>query len=216
MKYYQDALAARAVTFVVMLIAFLTVLAAPLMAQRESGPRQITPAERSARQTAMLNQQMQLRGLIDEKDKALPDNQAYLRVVVEQAKQDFDKIQRVNVEIMRAVSAGNPEFNYKNITEMTSEIRKRAKRFKDNISLPPPDESLANAKKLDQINGEEMTGALMMLSERIMSFVMNPLFQTSNLMDIKLGAKASSDLAVIIELSGTIRKNAERLARSQK
>lgn len=216
MKYYQDALAARAVAFVVALIAFLTVLAAPLMAQRESGPRQISPAERAARQTAMLNQQMQLRGLIDEKDKRLPDNQAYLRVIVEQAKQDFDKIQRVNVEIMRAVSAGNPEFNYKNITEMTSEIRKRAKRFKDNISLPPPDESLANAKKLDQISGEEMTGALLLLSERITNFVMNPLFQTSNLMDIKLGAKASSDLALIIELSGTIRKNAERLAKSQK
>ncbi|HEX8920573.1 MAG TPA: hypothetical protein VF766_03800 [Pyrinomonadaceae bacterium] len=215
MKYYQDALAARAVTFVVAWIAFLTVLAAPLMAQRDSG-RQISPSERAARQTARLNQQMQLRGLIDEKDKALPDNSAYLRVVVEQAKQDFDRIQRVNYELMRAVSAGNNEFNYKNITEMTSEIRKRAKRFKDNINLPPPDESQANARKLDQINQAEMKGALLMLGERIMSFVMNPLFQTSNLMDIKLGAKASSDLAVIIELSGTIRKNAERLAKSQK
>lgn len=216
MKYYQDTLAARAVAFVVALIAFLTVLAVPLMAQRESGSRQISPAERAARQTALLNQQMQLRGLIDEKDKGIPDNQAYLRVVVEQAKQDFDRIQRVNVEIMRAVSAGDTVFNYKNITEMTSEIRKRAKRFKDNISLPPPDESQANAKKLDQINQDEMKGALLMLSERIMSFVMNPLFQTSNLMDIKLGAKASSDLAVIIELSGTIKKNAERLGKSQK
>ena len=215
MKYYQNALAARAVAFVVALIAFLTVLALPLMAQQASSPRQISPADRAARQTALLNQQMQLRGIIDEKDKAIPDNSAYLRVVVEQAKQDFDRIQRVNYELMRAVSTNNG-FNYKNITEMTSEIRKRAKRFKDNINLPPPDESLANVKKLDQINQDEMKGALLMLGERIMSFVANPLFQTSNLMDIKLGAKASSDLAVIIELSGTIRKNAERLAKSQK
>lgn len=215
MKYYQQAWAIKAATFVGALIASLTLMAAPLRAQRDAGPRQISTAERTARQTALLNQQMQLSGLMNDKDKALPDNRAQLRVVVEQAKQDFERIQRVNDELMSAVLAKNG-FNYKNVMELASEIRKRAKRFKDNINLPPPDQSQASAKKLDQISGEEMQGALLMLNQRILSFVMNPLFQTPNLMDIKLGAKASGDLAVIIDLSGAIRKNAERLSKPAK
>ncbi|MBA3766713.1 MAG: hypothetical protein H0W99_06955 [Acidobacteria bacterium] len=222
MKHDRDILAIKGDAFVATLIAFLTVLAAPLMAQRDrdrvntnnDSMGLLTPAERlearRARQgTLPLDQEMQLRGVQTNNGKEASNNLSH-RAIVAQVEQDFDRIQVVNDEIKRAATA-NAGFNYKNLTEMTAEIRKRAKRLKGVLNLPPPDESEANQKKLDQITHEEMKAALLVLHDRIMSFVNNPLFQTPNWMDIKLGAKASRDLETVIELSGTIRKNAERL-----
>jgi hypothetical protein len=214
MKRHQDKSAINRLASLAVSAAVLLILSTPILAQRDSG-RGSSPQRDQAREQGVLEHERQLRVMLDSTEAEQPGHQSQLRAIIEQTKQDFERIQVANTELMRAVSANNG-FNYKNITEMTSEIRKRAKRFKDNLNLPPPDDSQANAKKLDQINQDEMKGALLMLSERIMSFVTNPLFQTQNLMDIKLGAKASSDLAVIIELSGTIRKNAERLAKSEK
>lgn len=222
MKHDRDIRAIKGAVFVVTLIAFLTVLAAPLMAQRDrdrdtntnNSLGVLTPAERlearRARQGVVpLDQEMQLRGLPANKEKDASNNLP-LRAIVAQVVQDFDRIQIVNEEIRRIATA-NAGFNYKNLTEMTSEIRKRAKRLKDTIRLPPLEEGQENRKKPDQISQEEMKPALLMLHERIISFVSNPLFQTPNWIDIKLASKASRDLETIIELSGTIKKNAERL-----
>jgi hypothetical protein len=219
MKHYHDTLVIRAITLMAAIVAFLTLLATPLMAQRETGPgRPLTPSERlemrRARQSTIMNQEMQLKGLVKDKDWVDPDRAPYLRAIVQQAKQDFERIQVVNDEIMRAVSA-NTGFNFKNLAEQTGEIKKRAKRFKENINLPPPDETQPSVKKLDQISREEMRAALILLGEQVVSFATNPLFQTPNLMDVKLGAKASRDLDAMIELSGVIRKNAERLSKLQ-
>jgi hypothetical protein len=216
MKRHQDRSAInRPASLVASAAVVLLILSTPILAQRDSG-RGPSPQTDRAREQGVLEHERQLRVMLNSTEAAQPGDQSHLRAIIQQIKQDFERIQVVNTELVRNVSAENTGFNYKNITELTSEIRKRARRFKENISLPPPDESLPNAKKLDQLNQDEMRGALLMLSERIISFVANPLFQTSNLMDIKLGAKASNDLAVIIELSGTIKKNAERLAKSQK
>ncbi len=222
MKHDPDRLTIKGAAFAATLIAFLTVLAAPLMAQRDrdrvNGNNDsiglLTPAERvelrrSRQGIVPLNQEMQLRGLPPDKEKEAANDLPH-RAIVAQVEQDFDRIQVVNDEI-KLIATANTGFNYKNLTEMTAEIRKRAKRLKDAINLPPPDETQANLKKLDQIANEEMKAALLLLHDRIRSFVNNPLFQTPNWIDIKLGARASRDLETIIELSGTIRKNAERL-----
>jgi len=219
MKHYHDTLVIRTITLMAAIVAFSTLLATPLMAQRDTGPgRPLTPGERlelrRARQSTIMNQEMQLKGLVKDKDWVEPDRAPYLRAIVQQAKQDFERIQIVNDDIMRAVSA-NTGFNYKNLAEQTGEIKKRAKRFKENINLPPPDETQPSVKKLDQISSEEMRAALILLGEQVVSFATNPLFQMPNLMDVKLGAKASRDLDAMIELSGVIRKNAERLSKLQ-
>ncbi|HVG34546.1 MAG TPA: hypothetical protein VM911_15860 [Pyrinomonadaceae bacterium] len=219
MKHYHHTLVIKAITLLATIVAFSTLLATPLLAQRDTGPgRPLTPGERlelrRARQSTIMNQEMQLKGLVKDKDWIEPDRAPYLRAIVQQAKQDFERIQIVNDEIMRAVSA-NTGFNYKNLAEQTGEIKKRAKRFKENINLPPPDETQPSVKKLDQISREEMRAALILLGEQVVSFATNPLFQTPNLMDVKLGAKASRDLDAMIELSGVIRKNAERLSKLQ-
>lgn len=218
MKHNHLTLVLKGSTLMAAVVAFLTLLATPLMAQQRDTARPTSPAERMelrrARQSTLLNQEMQLRGLVNDKDWIEPDRQPYVRAVVQQAKQDFERIQIVNDQLMLAVMA-NTGFNYKNITEQTSEIKKRAKRFKETINLPPPVEGQASVKRPETISNEEMRAALLMLNEQVVSFVTNPLFQTSNLMDLKLGAKASRDLDAMIELSGVIRKNAERLSKIQ-
>lgn len=217
MKLYHDIVVIKRITLMAAIVAFLTLLATPLMAQRD-GTRPLTPTERMemrrTRQTTMITQEMQLKGMVNDKDWEQPDRQPQLRAIVQQAKQDFERIQVVNDEIMRALKA-NTEFDYKNLAEQTSEIKRRAKRFKGNINLPPPEEGQTSVKRLDEISREEMRAALLLLNEQVVNFVTNPLFQTPNLMDIKLGAKASRDLDTLIELSGTIRKNAERLSKPQ-
>jgi hypothetical protein len=49
----------------------------------------------------------------------------------------------------------------------------------------------------------------------IMAFVRNPLFQQTNVVDAKLSARAGDELKTIIEFSGGIRKEAEKLSKLQ-
>lgn len=217
MKHDHDTVVIKSITLMAAIVAFLTLLATPLMAQRD-GTRPLSPAERMemrrARQSTLMNQEMQIRGMVSDKDWERPDRQPQLRAIIQQAKQDFERIQVVNDEIMRA-AMGSTGLNYKNLAGQTSELKKRAKRFKDNINLPPPAEVQGGEKRLDQISQEEMKAALLMLNQQVMNFITNPLFQTPNLLDIKLGAKASRDLDSVIELSSAIRKNADRLNKLQ-
>src|SRR5215210_8862443 len=101
MKHYHDPMVIKAVTLLAAIVAFSTLLATPLMAQRET-PRALTPSERlelrRARQNTIMTQEMALKGAIKDKDWVEPDQAPYLRAIVMQAKQDFERIQVVNDE----------------------------------------------------------------------------------------------------------------------
>jgi hypothetical protein len=56
--------------------------------------------------------------------------------------------------------------------------------------------------------------SLLRLDRSIMSFVTNPLFQQTKVLDANLSTRASRDLEDIIELSRAIRKGVERLNRN--
>ncbi|HEV2912012.1 MAG TPA: hypothetical protein VGX92_01735 [Pyrinomonadaceae bacterium] len=213
MKYHREKLALKGLSpLAVGAAALLMILSIPGLAQRggTSGP---SPGANRARERGVIEHERQMRVMLNSKEAEQPSNEAQLQAIIEQTRQDFDRIQVVTREMMRAVGTRD-RFDYKSIMDMTAEIRKRARRLKDNTNLPKPDDHQAVQRKQGEIGEEEMKEALLALKDRVTSFVMNPLFQSSNLIDVKLGVAASRDLETIIELSGQIRKSAEKLSKT--
>lgn len=189
-------------------LAALSLMIAATSARAQRAPSQ---AELKERRGTIMDETLQMRGAVNEQKIDHSSNSKQLRVAMEQTIQDFDRIQALDREFMIPLMA-KKEFDYKTLAEMATEIRKRAKRLKDNMNLPPPDEDKkTDQKKWDEISAAQMKDALLALDDVIGRFVTNPLFQTSNWLDIPLGKKASRDLDSIIELSGQIKKNAEKL-----
>ena len=197
-------------------IAVLLILSTQTLAQRGSSAGSSANMDR-ARESGVREHQQQLQVLLNSKEPGTASDQRRLQALIEQTKQDFDRIQVLNRELVNTTTSAAATLDYRSLTDMAAEIKKRARRLKDNISLPPPDDDKERLEKREgEISREEMKGTLLMLSERIVSFATNPLFQTTNVIDARLGAKASRDLETIIELSGQIKKSAERLSKASR
>jgi hypothetical protein len=130
--------------------------------------------------------------------------------ILKQIKEDFKNIQGLN-NTMMANAWANEELDYGYISESVSQIKAKAARLKSNLALP-------EVKKVDNQQIEFAAGgskefrlALLALDRSIMSFVTNPLFQKSNVVDVSLAAQASRDLRTVIDLCGSIKKTAGRL-----
>lgn len=144
---------------------------------------------------------------------------------LEQIKDDYGRIQMLNNELRRAAhSAAAPD--YKRIASAAADVRKRASRLRANLAFPEPDEEADAREDSDKDPDATRKDAeasdddarvktfLTSLDESVVSFVNNPVFRSSAL-DAPQAARASRDLARIIELSAEIRKAAERLARAR-
>lgn len=194
--------------------AFMTLLATSTPAQQQNRPVYVPPAlerretemarERETRQREILRQSLGKR-------PQRAANLMYVQAVIAQVKQDFERIQVARNEIVRATSIGNA-LDYKFISERTGEIKKRASRLEGNLALPDPEgaEKSRNGVELSEM---QIRPALLTLCNRIESFVKSPLFETPGVIDVEHSVKASGDLKSILELSGSIRKSAERLTK---
>ncbi len=159
---------------------------------------------------------------------------ARVQPVLTQIREDFERIQVVNNEMIRSTSGGNtPDFEF--ISNRASEIKKRAARLKTNMAFPetgdgekgvgdraPSDnEWKALLSALDSLikgapDSGQMKTSLSALAVLIKNFVANPLFGNSRISDATLMTSARRDLENIIELSGRIRKSAETMNKTLK
>ncbi|MBA3320362.1 MAG: hypothetical protein H0T45_02825 [Pyrinomonadaceae bacterium] len=129
-----------------------------------------------------------------------------------QRQEDFRRLQIINNEMMTATMSA-PEPDYKLISNTTSEIKKRASRLKESLALPKMEEAdaKANQQTLVARANESVKERLIRLDELIMSFISNPIFRTPGAIDTKLSARAQRDLDRIIELSYSVKKDADKL-----
>lgn len=197
--------------------AFITVLATSIVAQPQRRSVSMSPAmERREADMAREREMRQLEELRKSLGKrpARVANLRYLQAVNAQLMQDFERIQVARNEIVRA-AVNDKAFDYKFISEVTGEIKKRASRLEGNLALPEPEENEKSRKNQVEFNETQIRAALLTLCNRIESFVKSPLFETPGVIDVHHSAKASSDLNSILELSGSIRKSAERLKKAQ-
>ncbi len=147
------------------------------------------------------------------KDEKLA-NQKSAQAIASQVKQDFERIQSVYNDIVIAMSASDTLDN-RFVSEATTEIMKRASRLKTNLVLPAPQDTEQGAAKEAGLSDDQLKPRLKKLCLHIVSFVTNPLFETSGVLDIEQSTKASRDLESIIKVSESISKTAEKLTKSK-
>ena len=189
--------------------------ATPTRGQQQGRPVYVPPVlerreadmarEREARQREELRRSLGRR-------PARVANLRYVQAVIAQVKQDFERIQIARNEIVRTIGNG---LDYKFVSQVTGEIKKRASRLEENLALPEPQENEKRVVNQGELNEAQVRVALLMLCDRIESFVKSPIFETPGVLDVQHSTKASSDLESILKLSGTVRKSAERLEKLQ-
>jgi len=213
MKKHITSLSQNVVVIMLAAVAFMTTSAIPIIAQQQGNPVYVPPAM-ERREADMANQrESRQRETLRESLGKRPEKSGdprYVRAVLAQVKEDFERIQVVRNGIVRAASATNA-LDYRFISDAAAEIKKRASRLKGNLALPDPKEDEKVEKNQGEFNKEQIEAALLMLCNRIESFVKNPLFETPRVVDVELLTKASSDLKSMVELSGRISKSADRL-----
>jgi uncharacterized lipoprotein YehR (DUF1307 family) len=135
--------------------------------------------------------------------------------VLKQIREDFKNIQGLNNKMM-ANAWAHEELDYGHISDSISQIKSKASRLRSNLALPKPKDLDEKQLDLARAGVKEFRAALLLLDKSIMSFVTNPLFQTTNVVEVNLATQASGDLKVIIELSGNLQKSAATLMRKSK
>jgi len=201
-------------TVIVALVAVL-MLPASINAQRDStgvagpspngvgareGPRPPSIRERQFKINEMEREAAKLR---------TPEEE---RLALAQIAEDFEQIQIINNKMMSAtMRSASPD--YARIAETTAEIKKRTRRLRDNLRLAEVedrDEAKEPSSKKAMEPGQTKAN-LLALDESIMSFIKNPIFQSTQVINLAQATKAWHEIDEIIQLSELIKKDAERL-----
>lgn len=166
---------------------------------------------------SILERQYLMRAIEIEAGKPLTREEK--RLALTQIAEDYARIQVINNKMMSAVmSTAVP--NYRSIADTIAEIGKRASRIKLNLPLPDDeskDKNDAGAKRAEYksvVDPAGMKATLLMLDARIMSFVNNPIFKNTSVLEVGEAAKAKRDLDTIVEFSKHIGKDAKKLSKS--
>lgn len=190
-------------------VALMLLFAAPILAQNPpGGPPPIdrrTNTDR-VRQQDMSQREWQLRNFGNEPGG--PRDRRRAEALMAQTEEDFNRILTLHNEIARALSSQNA-LDYQFVSDATGEIKKRASRVQSNLRLSP--EEGYTALKLEEIDDSQMKDALIKLCKQIRTFVTNPSIENPNTVDVEQLTKARHDLDALIQLSGQIKKDSDRL-----
>lgn len=132
---------------------------------------------------------------------------------INQLKEDYKRIQLIN-NSLRAAS-GSASLDYKSVSDLAEEMKKRAHRLMINLALPKIDDETGMAER--QIWTDAQIKALFVqLDGRVVSFVSSPLFKEVSAVDIEMATRASRDLKDIMILSEGIKRMADSLRKTLK
>lgn len=169
--------------------------------------RKAEQRKREVRETMLRNAELGV--AVDKADQKRID------AAIKQIKEDFRQIQIVRNEMVRNLLANKP-LDYKLIAGEAGEINKRAGRLKTFLMPPAPEDKEKTQKSQIEFDNEEMKDALIRLCNLIAGFVENPVLKTPGITDVEKSTRAGGDLLSIIELSGNIKRSAERLNKTSK
>lgn len=193
----------RLVTALFLLFLF----AAPVFAQSPASGA--PPIERRVntdrvRQQEMSRREWQLRNFGTEPGR--PKDERQLKALMQQTEEDFTRILTLHNEIARALSA-KTDLNYQFVSDATAEIKKRASRVQSSLGLRVSPEDTPVQEKSEP----EMKDSLVKLCKEIRSFVTNPIIENPNTVNANELIRARRDLESLIQLSGLIKKDADKL-----
>ena len=195
----------RLMTALILLILF----AAPVLCQ--SAPAGPPPSDRRTntdrvRQQDMSRREYQLRNF--GKEPGSPKDERQIKALMEQTEEDFTRILTLHNEIARALSSKN-ELNYQFVSEATAEIKKRASRVQSTLALGLSTDDAPVTEKSEP----EFKDSLVKLCKEIRSFVTNPVIENPSTVDAEQLTRARRDLESLIQLSGLIKKDADKLSK---
>ncbi len=191
--------------------AVVTFLATQTLAQsRGSRP---SPIDRRMEEMTRQRERYERDTLGNDGKPENPADTKAAQATILQVKQDFQRIQSVYNQIVLAIS--KDAIDYKFISDATHEVKNCASRLRKNLALPEPENTDAGAKDESDIKQEMIKPSLVKLCRHIASFVTNPQFETSGVIDVEQATKASLDLRKIIDLSLMIEKSAKKLRAGQ-
>ncbi len=116
-------------------------------------------------------------------------------------KEDFEKIQKINSEILRINDLNSPA-NYADVLKSVSEINHRAVRLRSNLFT---DDTKSKNKRQNNDERQDIKILLAVLDKSINSFVHSSIFQNTNLVNSEDSLKAQKDLETVINVSNTIK-----------
>jgi cytochrome c556 len=202
----------RTACYLAATISALTVMANAAQALQTPRPPGDRDARREDRQRELREKRLQtldMRQVLEQRDQARID------AAIKQIKDDFKQIQIIRNEMVHNLVANKP-LDYKLILNEAAEINKRADRLKTFLMPPDAEAKDKDAKDHVEFTNDEMKGALVQLCNRIANFIENPVLKSPGTVDVEQSTRAGGDLLVIIELSGNIKRSAEKLNKISK
>ena len=183
----------------------------PVFAQ--SSPPGPPPADRvnteRIRQQQMSSREWQLRNFGKEPNAAKDKRQ--VEALMAQTEEDFNRILTLHNEIARALTS-KKDLDNAFVSEATAEIRKRASRVQSSLALRPSPEETLELEKSPAAKDLPVKDELIKLCHQIRSFVTNPSIENPNTINAEQMAKARKDLESVIQISGRIKKDADKLS----
>jgi hypothetical protein len=141
-----------------------------------------------------------------------PMDRRQLEALMTRTEEDFTRILTLHNEIARAITS-DKEIDYRFVSEATGEIKKRAARVQSALVLHLTGNDGQVSEKLEVSDGPQMKDALVKLCKQIRNFVTNPMIENPNTVDAQQLTKARRDLESVIQLSGLIKKDADKLSK---
>jgi hypothetical protein len=135
-----------------------------------------------------------------------PKDRRQIEALMAQTEEDFTRILTLHNEIVRAISSKeSPDYHF--VSEATAEIKKRATRVQSSLRLGLSKEDAPVTEKAEPV----LNDSLIKLCKEIRAFVTNPMIENPNTVDAQQLVRAKRDLESFIQLSGLIKKEADKL-----
>jgi len=190
------------------LLITLTLLLFAIPVFSQTGPPVDRTNTERRRQQDESRREYQLRNFGTQPDA--PKDRRQIEALMAQTDEDFKRILTLHNEIVRAISSKNA-IDYHFVSDATAEIKKRASRVQSTLVL-----GLKSEDEPVKVTTEpEFKDSLIKLCKEIRAFITNPMIENPNTVDAQSLMRAKHDLESFIQLSGLIKKDADRLGKEK-
>jgi hypothetical protein len=189
---------------VIFMLSVAGVSRAQVNPRRERPPT--SPIERDLRYRAWVLEQLR-------KQRKMQVPEKELRLAYEQLRRDFVRIQVINNDFLREAAKPEGEIDYELMVKEADEMQKCAARLRSNLSLPEVSAGKSSSAEYDDVLLKTL---LSLLSTQVVGFVNNPMFKSTEVIDVKLAEGACKSLNAIVRFSGKVRKKATQLRDAKK
>ena len=142
-------------------------------------------------------------------DHRQPNDPKRSQAMMEQVSQDFERILTLHNEIVRSID-DNKSLSYQYISDVMGEIRKRSSRLQSSLQLQRPESAEESRALAPGLEAMETKDELILICKQIESFIKNPIIETPGTVDAQQLENARRDLESVVQLSGSIKKRADR------